>query len=72
MNLKGNSKVKSHESRGGLSGSSPLRSDDPCDSQVGMLYYVSGSQKTLKVKLNIKGDYQARVHSDQKVLVMAR
>ncbi len=32
---------------------------------------MSGGQKTLKAKLNLKGDYQARVHSGQMVLVAA-
>ncbi len=44
--LKSNGKL--HESQGGLSEPSPLRSDGSCDSQVGRLESKSGGQKLLK------------------------
>jgi hypothetical protein len=44
--LKSNGKL--HESPGGLSESSPLRSDGSCDGQVGRLESKSGGQKQLK------------------------
>ncbi len=31
---------------------------------------MSNGQKTLKTKLNLKGDYQAQVHSGQMVLMV--
>jgi hypothetical protein len=56
----------------GSSHSSPFRSDGSHDDQSGRLDRVSSGQKTLKTKLNLKEDYQARVHSGQMVLVVVR
>jgi hypothetical protein len=51
--------------------SSPLISDGSRDGQqAGRLDLVRSGQKTLKTKLNLKGNYQARVHSGQTVLVV--
>jgi hypothetical protein len=50
----------------GLSELTPLRSDDSQDSQMERMSRVSGGQN------QHKGGYQARVHSDQMVLMMAR
>ncbi len=60
MELKGNL----HASQGGLSGSSPLRSNGSQVSQIGRLSFMSSGQKQLKES------HQAQVHSDQMVLVM--
>jgi hypothetical protein len=50
---------QSHLKGGGeVSGSSPQISDGSHDGQVGRVDRVSGGQKTLKAKLNLK----ARVH----------
>ncbi len=57
---------------GGLSGLNPLRSDCSCDDQAGRLDCTSGGQKTHKYKLNLKGDYQSRVHTSQMVLLVVR
>ncbi len=57
---------------GGPSGSSRPRSDDSCDGQARRLDCVSDGQKTLKTKLNLEGDCQAQVLSDQMVLVVVR
>jgi hypothetical protein len=56
----------------GPSSLSPLRSDGSRDGQAGRLYCMNGGQKTLKAKLNLKGDYQARAHSGQMVVVVIR
>jgi hypothetical protein len=40
----------------------PLRSDSSREGQTGMLDHLSNGHKTLKVRLNLTGDYQARVH----------
>ncbi len=56
----------------GPSCSSSLRSDGSCDGQVGRLDCVSGGQKTLKAKLNLKGDYQTSVRSGHLVLMVVR
>jgi hypothetical protein len=75
INLKGNSRgicMKAKEdylAKGnsrGATGSSPLI-DCSWDGQEGRLELVSGGQMTLKTKLNLKGDYQARVPSGQAV-----
>jgi hypothetical protein len=63
--LKGNSRGILHASQGGLSGSSPLRSDGSRDRQMG-LSCVSGVQKKLMV------GHEVRVHSGQMVLLMVR
>jgi hypothetical protein len=64
----GHSKLS--KSQGGLPGLSPLRSDGSRGNQMGRLDCVSGGQKTLRTKLNLKGDFQVRVHSGQMVLVV--
>ncbi len=46
---------KLHEGQGGLSGSSPLRSDYSRDSQAGRLYHVSSGQRHSKTKLSSRG-----------------
>jgi hypothetical protein len=52
--------------QGGPSGWSPLRSDGSCEGQAGRLERVSSGQASLK------GDYQARVHLGQMVLVVGQ
>ncbi len=66
MNFRGNSRGNLHESQGGLSESSPLRSDGSWDSQMG------GWATWAVAKSNSREGHQARAPSDQKVLVMAR
>jgi hypothetical protein len=66
MNLRGNSRENLNESRVGLSGLSPFRSDGSQDSQAQRLSHVSSGIKQLK------SGYQAPVHSDKMVLAMAR
>jgi hypothetical protein len=51
--------------KGGSTWSS-LRSDGSCDGQAGRLEQVSSGQASLK------GDYQARVHLGQMVLMVVR
>jgi hypothetical protein len=60
MTLMVNSRGNLHESRGGRFSSDGFR-----DSKGGRLGCVSGGQR------QIKGSYQAQVHSDQMVLMMA-
>jgi hypothetical protein len=55
-----------HASQGRLSESSSCRSDGFWDSQMGRLSHMSGDQQQLK------GRHQARVITEQMVLVMAR
>ncbi len=50
---------------GVLSGSSLIRSNGSCDGQAGRGTIVRWWPKTLKTKLNLKGDYQAWVHTGQ-------
>ncbi len=56
----------------GPSGLSPLRSDGSLDGKAGRQDHVRDGHKTLKPKLNLKRDYQARVHSGHMVLLAAR
>jgi hypothetical protein len=49
----------------------PLGSDGFRDDQAGRLNRLSGGQKKLKSKLNLKRDYQA-AHSGQMVLMVVR
>jgi hypothetical protein len=58
--------------QGGLSELSPLRSDGSCDGQAGRLNRMRDGQKTLKIKLNLKGDYHDRVDSCPMVLMVVR
>ncbi len=57
---------KRHDCLWGLLGLSPLRADGSQGSQPGRLDHVSNGHRQLKVGI------QARVHSDQMVLVTAR
>ncbi len=72
MTLRRNSKRNLHKSQEWLPRSTPLRSDGSHDGQVGRLDHVSGGQKALKTKLNLKEYYQAQVHSGQMVLVVVK
>ncbi len=56
----------------GSSGLSPLRPGGSSDGKAGRLDHVSGGQKTLRTMLNLKRDFQARVHSGQMVLMVVR
>jgi hypothetical protein len=58
--------------RRGSSGLSPLRPGGSSDGKAGRLDHVSGGQKTLRTMLNLKRDFQARVHSGQMVLMVVR
>ncbi len=72
MTLRRNSKRNLHESQEWLPRSTPLRSDGSRDGQAGRLDHVSGGQKALKTKLNLKEYYQAQVHCGQLVLVVVK
>ncbi len=65
ITLRENSRGNLHASQEELPGLIPLKSDGPWDSQAGSLDCVSGGRKQLN------GVHQARVHSDQMVLMMA-
>jgi hypothetical protein len=54
------------------SGSSLFRSDDFRYGQAGRLDRLRNSRKTVKANLNLKGDYKARVHLGQMVLMVVR
>jgi hypothetical protein len=62
----GEFKGKMHEGLGGLSGSRSLRLDASCNSQAERLVHMSCGQWRLK------GGHQARVYSDQMILVIGR
>jgi hypothetical protein len=57
---------------GGPSGSNPLRSDVLVMARLGGWTVERQWPKTLKTKLNPKGDYQAPVHPGQMFLVVVR